>query len=158
MYQNSGVKVAFFVLLAIDPAVAQQPKFEIADVHVSTTARGFVQNFGGVLREGRYVNRDATMLSLIAAAYDVSEDNIAGGPAWLNSDLFDVIAKVPDGTTPATAKPMLQDLLAQRFALVIRNGKHPVPRYVLTVAKGGSKLKAARVRNTRVPATTASRR
>jgi uncharacterized protein (TIGR03435 family) len=80
MYQNSGVKAAFLTLLAIAPAVAQQPKFEIADVHVSTTARGFVQNFGGVLREGRYVNRDATMLSLIAAAYDVSEDNISGGP------------------------------------------------------------------------------
>ncbi len=29
------------------------------------------RNFGGVLREGRYINRDATMLNLIG----VSEDN-----------------------------------------------------------------------------------
>lgn len=130
-------------LLAAAAALAQQPKFEIADVHSSTTARGFVQNFGGVLREGRYVNRDATMLNLIEAAYGVSEDNIAGGPAWLNSDVFDVIAKVPEGTTPAAANLMLRSLLADRFGLVVHNGTRPLPRYVLTVGKNGSKLKAA---------------
>jgi uncharacterized protein (TIGR03435 family) len=130
-------------LLAIMPASSQPPKFELADVHASTTAHGFAQNFGGVLRNGRYVNRDATMLELIEAAYGVSEDTIAGGPGWLTSDLFDVIAKVPEGTTLATANLMLQSLLADRFALVIRNENHPVPRYVLSVGKGGSKLKPA---------------
>ena len=138
-------KIALLALLAAVPAFAQQPppQFEIADVHESRTARGFGQNFGGVLREGHYVNRDATMLELIEAAYGVSEDNISGGPGWMSLDLFDVIAKVPDGTTPATANLMLQALLADRFGLVTHRGTQPVPRYVLTVAKGGSKLKAA---------------
>ena len=135
-------KIVTLSLLAAAPAFAQQPKFETADVHVSATARGFAQNFGGVLRAGRYINRDATMLQLIAAAYGVSEDDIAGGPGWVSSDLFDVIAKVPDGTTPATAKLMLQALLAERFGLVARNDTRPVPRYVLSIGKG-SKLKAA---------------
>lgn len=143
MKQNSGVRAALLALLTILPTLAQQTKFDIADVHASTTARNFAQNFGGVLREGRYVNRDATMLNLIEAAYGVSEDNIAGGPGWLNSDVFDVIAKVPDGTTRATANLMLQSLLADRFKLVIRNETRPVPRYVLSVGKGGSKLKSA---------------
>ena len=80
------------------------------------------------------------MLQLIEAAYDVSEDNLAGGPGWISSDLFDVIAKVPDGTTPATAKLMLQSLLADRFKLVVKHDTRPVPRYVLSVGKGGSKL------------------
>jgi len=136
-------KIALLSLLITVPALAQQPKFEIADVHVSSTAPGFAQNFGGVLRAGRYVNRDATMLELIEAAYGVTEDSISGGPAWLNSELFDVIAKVPDGATPATAKLMLQALLADRFKLVIHPGTQPVPRYVLSVGKGGSKLKHA---------------
>src|SRR5580704_8615901 len=135
--------VALLSLLVIGPALAQQPKFEIADVHASATAHGFAQNFGGVLREGRYVNRDATMLQLITAAYGVSEDNVAGGPGWIASDLFDVVAKVPDGTTIATANLMLQDLLTDRFHLVIRNDTRPVPRYVLTVGKNGSKLKSS---------------
>jgi len=135
-------KVTLLGLLAMTFVFAQQPKFDLADVHVSTTARGFAQNFGGVLREGRYVNRDATMLNLIVAAYGVSEDTIAGGPGWLASDLFDVIAKVPEGATPATANLMLQALLADRFSLVIHNGTAPVPRYVLSLGKGGSKLRA----------------
>jgi uncharacterized protein (TIGR03435 family) len=134
--------IVLLTLLTIASASAQQPKFEIADVHPSTTARNFAQNFGGVLRNGRYVNRDATMLNLIEAAYDASEDSIAGGPGWLNSDLFDVIAKVPDGTTPAAANQMLKALLADRFGLVIHSGTRPVPRYVLSVGKG-SKLKTA---------------
>src|SRR5215831_9688942 len=138
-------KTLLFALLAVVPVFAQQPppKFDVADVHVSSTARGFGQNFGGVLREGHYVNRDETMLELIEAGYGVSEDNISGGPGWMSLDLFDVIAKVPDGTTPATANLMLQALLADRFGLVTHRGTQPVPRYVLTIAKGGSKLKAA---------------
>jgi uncharacterized protein (TIGR03435 family) len=136
-------KIALLSLLTIISAVAQTPKFDMADVHVSTTARGFAQNFGGVLRAGKYVNRDATLLDLIEAAYGVSEDGISGGPGWVNADLFDVIAKIPDGTTPATANLMLQALLADRFKLVIHNGTHPTPRYVLSVGKGGSKLKSA---------------
>jgi uncharacterized protein (TIGR03435 family) len=136
---------ALLVVLMASPASAQQPlpKFEIADVHASPTGRGFGQNFGGVLREGRYVNRDATMLNLIEAAYDVPEDNISGGPGWISLDLFDVIAQVPDGTTAATANLMLRSLLADRFGLVLSRGTRPVPRYLLTVGKSGSKLKAA---------------
>src|SRR4051794_23829940 len=83
-------------------AFAQQPKFDLADVHISTTPRWFAQNNGGMLRDGRYVNRDATLLGLIEAAYGVKEDEVAGGPSWLDTDLFDVIAKVPGGTTPDT--------------------------------------------------------
>lgn len=137
------MKKIAWLSLTITAAFAQQPKFEIADVHVGTTAHAFAQNFGGVLRAGKYVNRDATMLNLIEAAYGVSEDTIAGGPGWINSELFDVIAKVPDGTTKAKANLMLQALLADRFSLVIHKGTAPVPRYLLSVGKGGSKLKAA---------------
>jgi uncharacterized protein (TIGR03435 family) len=122
------------------PTSAQQPKFEIADVHSSATSPNFVQTFGGVLRDGTYIYRDATMLKLIEEAYGVQEDVIGGGPAWVDYDLFDVVAKVPDGTTKANADLMLKSLLADRFALVIHQGTSPVPRYVLTVGKGGSKL------------------
>jgi uncharacterized protein (TIGR03435 family) len=135
-------KIALLGLLAITRVVAVEPKFVVADVHVSPTARGFAQNFGGVLRAGKYINRDATMLNLIEAAYGVSEDTISGGPGWVSSDLFDVVAKVPDGTTRETANIMLQAMLAERFGLVVRQGTNPAPRYVLSVGKG-SKLKSS---------------
>jgi len=135
-------RVSLLTLLLVVAAAAQEPKFEIADVHLSPTAKGFAQNFGGVLREGRYVNRDATLLNLIAAAYGVSEDSVAGGPGWLSSDLFDIVAKAPAGTTMANANLMLRELLSDRFQLIVHQGTQPVPRYVLTIGKGGSKLKA----------------
>src|SRR3954470_13701043 len=138
-------KVALLSLLTILPVLAQtpqpEPRFDAADVHVSPTARGFAQNFGGVLREGRYVNRDATMLNLITSAYGVTEDGVTAGPGWISADLFDVIAKVPAGTKMDTANQMLRNLLAERFKLVIHSGTSPAPRYVITVAKGGPKLK-----------------
>ena len=137
-------KIAIFSLLAVSRALCQQPmNFELADVHVSKTAPGFVQSFGAVINKGRYVNREATMLQLITAAYGVPEDAISGGPGWVSSDLFDIVAKIPDGTTRATANLMLQSLLADRLGLVIRKGTSAVRRYVLTVGKGGSKLKSA---------------
>lgn len=135
--------LTLLISLPMALALAQQPKFDIADVHVSTTPRWFAQNNGGTFRDGRYVNRDATLLNLIEAAYGVKEDTVAGGPGWLDTDIYDVIAKAPGGTTPAAVKLMLQALLAERFGLVVRNEKAPLPRYVLTVGKGGSKLKPA---------------
>lgn len=123
--------------------VPESTKFGIADVRVSNTAHFAVQSFGGVLREGRYVNRDATMLQLIEAAYGVTDDSLSGGPGWLSSDLFNIVAKVPDGTTHATANLMLQALLVDRFKLVVQHDTRPVPRYVLSVDKGGPKFKTA---------------
>jgi uncharacterized protein (TIGR03435 family) len=146
-------KTAILLLLAILPVLAQQTatqqaRFELADVHVSPTAFWFAQNTGGQIRpglisNGLYIYRDVTLLGLIQAAYGVTEDMVSGGPSWLKSDLFDVVAKVPDGATPANLKLMLQSLLADRFALVLQTESRPAPRYVLAVAKGGSKLKRA---------------
>lgn len=141
-------KVALLSLLALVPALSQQPKFDLADVHLSKTPRWFVLNYAlnssGQLGDGRYVYRDATVIDLIKDAYSVTDDMIArGGPTWLKLDIYDVIAKVPGGTTPATAKLMLQSLLAERFSLVTRRDMQPMPRFVLSVSKGGSKLKPA---------------
>ncbi len=136
-------KIVVISLCAAGVAMCQQPKFELADVHSSQTSRSAAQNFGGVLRAGKYVNRDVTMLGLIEAAFKVKEEGIAGGSGWVASDLFDIVAKVPEGTKMAEANQMLQSLLADRFKLVVKQETHPVPRYALTVSKGGSKLKPA---------------
>ncbi len=139
--------VLIMVALAMAQLLAQQPKFELADLHVSTTPRWFaenyVQNNSGHLSDGPYIIRDASLLTLIEAAYGVTDDMVTGGPSWLKLDIYDVIAKVPGDTTQATARLMLQSLLAERFALVARRDTRPMPRYVLSVSKGGSKLKPA---------------
>jgi uncharacterized protein (TIGR03435 family) len=147
MKRIPSLSVLIVMPLALTPALSQQPKFDLADVHASTTQRWFVGNFepnnAGRIIDGRYILRDASLLTLIEAAYGVTEDMVAGGPSWLNLDVYDVIAKTPDGTHLAAAKLMLQSLLADRFALVARRATRPMPRFVLSVAKGGSKLKPA---------------
>ncbi len=87
------------LMVALIPVWAQQPKFEIADIHNSTTLRTFALSFGGVVLNGLYINRDATMLDLIKDAYGVSDDDVAGGPGWISYDIFDIVTKVPAGTT-----------------------------------------------------------
>jgi len=120
------------------------PAFETADVHASahtTNPNPFMT--GGVLRGGRYDLRRATMVDLIRIAYDVDPDTVLGGPSWLETDRFDVVAKVPPQTSPEAIKLMLQALLADRFKLVLHKDTKPMPAFVLTLGKGKPKLKEA---------------
>lgn len=117
------------------------PAFDLADVHVSPhrTAQG---TRGPVIRtSGRYEFTNATMVDLIHTAYNVDADKILGGPSWLESDHFDIYAKVPPKTSADAARPMLKALLEDRFKLVLHEDRRPLPTYALSVSKGGHKLK-----------------
>src|SRR5260370_13622677 len=59
----------------------------------------------------------------------------------MSSARFDISAKVPAGTTKAQSRVMLQNLLTDRFKLVLHHSKKESSIYVLLVAKGGPKLK-----------------
>jgi uncharacterized protein (TIGR03435 family) len=74
------------------------------------------------------------------AAFQVRSDMIAGGPEWMDSERFDIIAKAPPETDDKTLRMMLQTLLAERFKLVTHRKERVMPEYALTVAKGGPKL------------------
>ena len=137
--------ISFLALLsgaAFVQSTPTKPAFQIADVHVSAHVRNPNMQ-GGVLRAGRYELRQATMLDLIKTAYGVDPDRVVGGPSWLELDRFDVIAKAPTATSAETVNLMLQELLADRFKLVIHKDMKPMPGFVLTVGKGKPKLKEA---------------
>src|SRR5579864_7938934 len=89
------------------------PKFDVADVHVrphSSNPNPIMT--GGVLRGGRYDLRNATMLDFITTAYGpIDSDSVIGGPNWLETDRFDLIAKAPDTATQDSVRPMLQAML-----------------------------------------------
>jgi len=131
-----------FCLAAVAQSAAPRPAFEIADVHPSPH-RMFQVPDRGELRGDRYIIRQAAMLDLIVAAYGGDPVNVQGGPPWLETDRFDIIAKTATGTPPETLKLMLQSLLADRFKLVTHNGDQPMAVYALTVAKDKPKLKDA---------------
>ena len=116
------------------------PKFEIADVHTSPH-RTFPFGDGGNLHGDRYAFHQATMLDLISYAYGLDSSLVQGGPIWLETDRFDVIAKAPPKASKETLKLMMKSLLAERFSLVTHTGSKPMPAWVLTVGKGKAKLK-----------------
>ena len=135
--------MTLFALLC-SPVFAQspdpQPKFEIADVHTSPH-RTFPFGDGGSLHGDRYTFHQATMLDLIAYAYGLDPSLVQGGPIWLETDRFDVIAKAAPKTSKEAQKLMMRSLLAERFSLVTHTGSKPMPAWVLTVGKGKAKLK-----------------
>jgi uncharacterized protein (TIGR03435 family) len=122
---------------------ATLPSFEAADVHVSTQSVNSLKSVGAI-RNGRYEIKNLTMMDLISLAYGVDQEKIQGGPSWLASDRFEIVAKVPSGTTNATAKLMLRSLLAERFNLAIHNEDKPLPVYaMISTGKRGPQLKEA---------------
>lgn len=121
-----------------------KPTFDIADVHATPrTNNPNLFMTGGVLRGGRYDLRKATMLDLIRTAWNVDPAIVLGGPNWLETDRFDIVAKAPPSTSPDNIRLMLQALLADRFKLVLHNDIKPMPAFALTVGKTKPKLKEA---------------
>jgi uncharacterized protein (TIGR03435 family) len=90
--------------------------------------------------QARFEN--VTQRMLLTQAYDVHEYQISG-PAWLDSERYDIVAKVPKGANREQFRLMLQDLLANRFHLTLHHETKDLPRYELVVAKGGPKMKEA---------------
>jgi uncharacterized protein (TIGR03435 family) len=121
-------------------AATKPAAFDLVDVHTAAkTTLPFVT--GGVLRGDRYVLRNATMVDLISAAYGVDNDKVVGGPTWLETDRFDIVAKAAPGTPEDALKLMLQAMLADRFKLAVHNETKSMPAFVLTAGKGKPKLK-----------------
>jgi uncharacterized protein (TIGR03435 family) len=83
------------------------------------------------------------MFDLIGIAYGAEDDSVIGGPAWLNTDRFDVIAKAPAQSSFDVLEPMVKTLLAERFKLVVREENRDMPVFILTVGKKGLKLQPA---------------
>jgi uncharacterized protein (TIGR03435 family) len=115
------------------------PAFEVADIKPTT---GTSPNGGKIqiLPGGRLELPEITIKSLIMAAYGVQDDMIIGGPAWIESDHFDIVARTPADTPRDQIRLMMQPLLAERFKLAIHREEKQKPVYVLVVAKDGPRL------------------
>jgi uncharacterized protein (TIGR03435 family) len=92
----------------------------------------------------QFVAKNHALKTLIAAAYNLTPNTISGGPDWINSDRFDIQAKTPGELQPNLddQMSMLRTLLADRFKFTFHRESKEFSIYVLTVAKGGPKMKA----------------
>jgi uncharacterized protein (TIGR03435 family) len=93
----------------------------------------------------RFVEKDYTLKLLIAAAYNLNLRAIAGGPDWIESDHYDILAVTPGELRPTHDQQMsmLRTLLADRFQLTFHREQKEFSIYALEVTKSGPKLKAS---------------
>jgi len=90
-----------------------------------------------------FAAKNYTLQALVMAAYNLNSRAVSGGPAWADTDRFDIVAAAPNEIRPNPDEQMamLRKLLADRFQLTFHRERKEMPVYRLTVAKGGPKLK-----------------
>lgn len=78
--------------------------------------------------------------ALIYQAYRLSTYQLVGGPSWIDSERFDIVAKAPEGSRPDQTPLMLRGLLAERFKLKVHGETREAQIYALTLARSDGKL------------------
>jgi bla regulator protein blaR1 len=94
---------------------------------------------------GRFNATGVTLKMLMTEAYNVRDFQISGGPGWMDTERWDIVAKAEgvEGQLPIDElRPMLRVLLEERFQLKVRRETREMPVYALVVGKSGSKLVA----------------
>ena len=126
-------------------ALAQAPAFEAASVKRRTEPGG---GFVGRQPGGRFTAQGASLQDLIVFAYDLQPYQIVDGPRWMNTERWDVTASGATGT-PADVLRALQQLLADRFLLVVRREMRELPVYAVVLARSdgrpGPQLKRSEI-------------
>jgi len=112
---------------------AATPAFDVASVKPNRSQDQEPASF--VQPGGRYTATNITVRALVKSAYGLHDDQLTGGPGWVNSDRFDISAKAEGYSVPSafrdTARLMLRPLLADRFKLILRRERRDLPVYAL---------------------------
>jgi uncharacterized protein (TIGR03435 family) len=150
----AGVLLVLVGITSLLPAQPpdQRPNFEAVSVNPSTTIGRPTTSWNPTeLR-----TRNTTLRSLIQMAFQVRDFQTSGGPGWINSEQYDVIAKSPAALAEGRATKesrlklmaemslMLQGFLEDRFKLKFHRETRELPVYALTVAKGGVKMRRSK--------------
>jgi len=136
------------VRLAGQAADGRSPSFEVASVKRNKAGSNGVRLL--FQPGGRFTAENVTLQFLISAAYrdprPLADFQISGGPKWITSDRFDVIAKAEGDPTQAVDGPptimfaMLRTLLADRFKLRVHDDTREMPIYALVKARNDGRL------------------
>ncbi|MGB7759455.1 MAG: TIGR03435 family protein [Bryobacteraceae bacterium] len=147
MFCRAALVVVVNLFLAHAQPAGTSSSFEVVSIKPSAPPNGGRFSVGvrggpGTSDPGRMTFSYVTVARLIGQAYEIYPFQLSC-PDWLNTERFDIIAKVPEGATKAQIPAMLRNLLADRFKLKVRQETREMPILELSVAKGGPKLKAA---------------
>ena len=132
-YNQGNVHLGTLMVLVL--AAQPGPRFEVAALKPSAPGGG-----NGGMRPApggeQYLATNVSLRLMLAVAYRINDDQIVGGPDWMNSEKFDMNAKATGPSTIEELHVMLQNLLAERFKLQFHRGTKERPVYALMVDKG----------------------
>src|SRR5260221_8999242 len=91
---------AFFMLSFVSalrvpaqsPGQANRPAFEVASIKPSNPSPG-PNDRRAFESNGRYTATGLSLTALVSIAYGVQGYKISGGPRWMSSDRYDIVAK-----------------------------------------------------------------
>jgi uncharacterized protein (TIGR03435 family) len=143
--------LAFGVLCAPQLGAQSEPaalSFEVAAIkpdHLDGHSSRISYNSNSLVTSG------VTLKRLIEFAYNVDDFQLSGGPAWADSETYQIQAKIDQETVAALNKfsgqqsseqrrLMLQLLLAERFQLKLSHSTKELPIYALVLTKDGPKF------------------
>ena len=137
---------AWLLVSAVTAAVTTVPAqvFEVASVKPNKSGSTAVSM--RMQPGGRLNLLNVTVLDLIRFAYAVQPFQIDGGPSWLESERFDVLAKVEGEIPPlppgqvGPVQLMTQNLLADRFKLKVHRETRDAAAYALVLARADRQL------------------
>jgi uncharacterized protein (TIGR03435 family) len=121
-----------FEVASIKPAAPPQPG--------GRSGGGPARGGPGTADPGRITWSNATVKRLLMTAYEVKDYQV-NGPGWLDTQRYDIIAKVPEDATQEQVNVMWQTLLKERFGVVVHHESKEFQVDELVVTKGGSKLR-----------------
>jgi uncharacterized protein (TIGR03435 family) len=115
-----------------------QPQFEVASIKpAAPDAQGmWIRPSPG----GRLTITNMSLKELIVFAWRVQPYQVSGGPQWIDSARFDIVAKSENNATGDERQFMLRSLLADRFQLVTHSETKELPIYALVLARKDGKL------------------
>lgn len=116
------------------------PEFQSADIKVSRDPSQTMEQF---LPGGKVQFQALPMKFIVLAAwgYGNEESRVVGGPSWLDSERFDLLAQAPPDSSMATVRLMLRAFLIKRFGLQAHLEDKVMPVYALSKGEGELKLK-----------------
>lgn len=134
------------------PLAAAPAAFEVSTVKLSKADNG---NSGFNFNNGTFTATNEQLKNIMEPAFGIPQPRIQGGPKWLDSERFDIQAKMEsaaaqrlDALSHDQARPeiqaMFQQLLADRFKLAVHWESRELPVYALVVAKRGPLLHASK--------------
>lgn len=117
------------------PSSPDTPRFEAASIKPSPPGGSF--SSGTTIRANTFRATNAPVLGLVRSAYPEYSpgDLIVGGPDWVRTERFDIVATAAGTPTRDQFGAMQRQLLADRFKLVVRREQQEMPVFVLSRAR-----------------------